>query len=125
MGNIALVSQVLETSGCRAPDMTHALCNLGKGDMGAGITALWNAGQQNGVVRGATITSLIFSFGIGVGILLLHRHYENKLDEVERETADACLEFAASVYETRCKKCTGQQATDEKATSVAKEISEN
>ena len=37
MGNNALVSQVLETSGGRAPDMTHALGNLGNGDMGAGI----------------------------------------------------------------------------------------
>ena len=78
MGNNTLVSQVLETSAGRAPDMTHALCSLGKGDMGAGIVALWNAGQINGMIRGASITTLIFSLGIGVSMMFLHRHHENK-----------------------------------------------
>lgn len=121
MGNNTLVSQVLETSAGRAPDMTHALCSLGGGDMGAGIVALWNAG----LIRGASITTLIFSLGISVGVVLLHRHHENKLDEVERETADACLEFATSVYEKRCKTCTGSQWTDEDSLSVTENKSTN
>ncbi|MBO5395528.1 MAG: hypothetical protein J6A97_01470 [Clostridia bacterium] len=123
MGNNALVSQVLETSASRAPDMTHALCSLGGGDMGAGIVTLWNAGQRNGMIKGASITTLIFSLGISVGVVLLHRHHENRLDKVERKTADACLEFATSVYEQRYKKCTGSQVTEEYATSVAEENS--
>ena len=123
MGNNALVSQVLETSAGRAPDMTHALCSLGKGDMGAGIVALWNAGQRNGMIKGASITTLIFSLGIGVSMMLLHRHHENQLDKVERETADSCLEFATSVYEQRCNKCTVSQVADDNATSVAEEKS--
>lgn len=125
MENNALVSQVLETSAGRAPDMTHALCSLGGGDMGAGIVALWDAGQRNGMIKGASITTLIFSLGISVGVVLLHRHHENKLDEVERETADACLEFATSVYEKRCKKCTGSQWTDEDSQSVTENKSIN
>lgn len=125
MGNIALVSQVLETSSGRAPDMTHALCSLGGGDMGAGIIALWNAGQRNGIVKGASITTLIFSLGISVGMVLLHRHHENKLDKVERETADACLEYATSVYEKRCMKCTGSQGADEDAQFVTENKSTN
>lgn len=125
MGNNALVSQVLETSSGRAPDMTHALCSLGGGDMGAGIIVLWNAGQRNGIVKGASITTLIFSLGISVGMVLLHRHHENKLDEVEQETADACLEYATSVYEKRCKKCTGSQRTGEDAQSATENKSTN
>lgn len=97
MGNNTLVSQVLETSAGRAPDMTHALCSLGKGDMGAGIVALWNAGQRNGMIKGASITTLIFSLGIGVSAMVLQKYHKKQLDKVEQETADACLEFAISV----------------------------
>lgn len=39
----ALVSQVLETSSGRAPDMTRVLYSLRGGDIGAGIVTLWNA----------------------------------------------------------------------------------
>lgn len=125
MGNNALVSQVLETSSGRAPDMTHALCSLGGGDMGAGIVALWNAGLRNGIVKGASITTLIFSFGISAGMVLLHRHHENKRDEFEREMADACLEYATSVYEKRCKNCNVSQGADEDAISVTEIKSTN
>ena len=46
--NGALISQVLDASAGRAPDMTHALYSLGNGDMGAGIVTLWKAGQKAG-----------------------------------------------------------------------------
>lgn len=125
MGNNALVSQVMKTSAGSAPEMTHALYSLGGGDMGAGIIALWKAGQKNGMIKGASITAMIFSLGISVGILLRHRHYKNKFDMVERETADACLEFVTSVYKKECKKCTDSQGTDENAHSVTENKSTN
>lgn len=125
MGNNALVSQVMETSAGSAPDMTHALYSLGGGDMGAGIIALWKAGQKDGMIKGVSITTLIFSLGISVGMLLVHRHHEKKINMVGRETADACLEFTTSVYEKECKKCTDSQGTDENAHSVTENKSTN
>lgn len=92
-----LVSQVLEASAGRASDMTHALCSLGDGDMGAGIMALWTAGKKSGIILGASLTSMIFSLGIGIGVLLLHKHYPKKLEENECETEGVSLESAATV----------------------------
>lgn len=91
--NSALISQVLGASAGRAPDMTHALYSLGNGDMGAGIVTLWKAGQKAGVMKGACATALAFSIGIGVSTMLLSRFYQDRLKEVERNTADACLEL--------------------------------
>ena len=77
--NGALISQVLDASAGRAPDMTHALYSLGNGDMGAGIVTLWKAGQKAGVMKGACATALAFSIGIGVSTMLLSRFYQDRL----------------------------------------------
>ena len=115
--NGALISQVLDASAGRAPDMTHALYSLGNGDMGAGIVTLWKAGQKAGVMKGACATALAFSIGIGVSTMLLSRFYQDRLKEVERNTADACLEFATSIYEQRCGNCAGLPEADVAANS--------
>ena len=93
----ALVNQVLEASAGRAPDMTHALCSLGDGDMGAGITALWAAGKKSGIIQGASLTSMVFSLSIGIGVVLLHKYYPNKIDNKELETDGVSLETANAV----------------------------
>lgn len=95
MGNNALVSQVLDTSAGRAPDMTHALCSLGDGDMGAGITALWTAGKRRGLIQGASFTTVVFS--LGVGVVLLNRHRRNLINEKEHETTETKLNPVSAV----------------------------
>ena len=116
----ALVNQVLATRDSCAPEMTHALSNLGGGDMGTGITALWSAGNRNGMIRGASITSLVFSLGIGAGMLLLQRHYENQLDEIKQETTYNCINLATSVCENGCKNCTNPNETEKSDASATK-----
>lgn len=74
MDNIILVSEVLDASYSCAPDMTHALCSLGGGDMGSGIIALWEAGQRIGMIKGTAITTLVFSAGIACVVIIRHRH---------------------------------------------------
>ncbi len=112
MENSALISQVLGASAGRAPDMTHVLYSLGNGDMGAGIVTLWKAGQKAGVMKGTCATALAFSIGIGVSTMLLSRFYQDRLKE-----ADACLEFATSIYGQRCGNCAGLPETDVAANS--------
>ena len=92
-----LVSQVLEACAGRAPDMTHALCSLGGGDMGAGIMALWIAGKKSGIIQGVSLTSMVFSLGIGIGVILWHKRYPKKFDDNECETEGASLGPAAIV----------------------------
>ena len=106
MENNELIRMVLKASTGCAPDMTHALCSLGGGNMGKGIIVLY----RSGIVKGASIT-LIVSSVIG-GVVLLCKHHKNKLDEAERETADVCPKFATPVCEKRCKKCTVSQEED-------------
>ena len=115
--NGALISQVLDASAGRAPDMTHDLYSLGKGDMGAGIVALWKAGQKAGVMKGACATALAFSIGIGVSTMLLSRFYQDRLKEVERNTADVSLEFATSMCAQRCGHSAGGPGADGAANS--------
>ena len=49
--------------------------------------------------------------------MLLSRFYQDRLKEVERNTADACLEFATSIYGQRCGNCAGLPETDVAANS--------
>lgn len=105
MGNSLLANQILEKSFGNASSMTHALANAGKGKMGAGIRELLNIGHRDGVIKGVTITSLLFSLGVGAGALVLHRYYETKLNKIEQETMDSCFEFASAVYDKKCEKC--------------------
>lgn len=98
MENNRLVNWVLKTSAGPAPDMTHALCSLGGGDMGRGIITLWNDGQRNGMIKGVSITTIIFSLGMGVGVILLHKYHKNMLSRVDRKPADLRPNFATSFY---------------------------
>lgn len=93
MKNIDLIHQVLEASSAGTPDMTHALCRLGGGDMGSGIAQLWEAGRSSGFVRGASVASLIFSIGARIGLAFLYNYHEKALDKLESETVHECLSF--------------------------------
>lgn len=55
--------------------------------------------HQAGVWKGALATALLFTTGIGAGLVFLKRKHEDELDEVERDTARNCLDFAANHYE--------------------------
>lgn len=83
------VNQVLEASSAGAPDMTHALCRLGSGDMGAGIVRLWDvgrdAGHRSGFAKGVSLTSLVFFAGIGTGLFFLRRYHEEKVSQAQIE----------------------------------------
>ena len=60
------VIAVFESCTQKAPCMTHALSELGNGDMGSGIITVWQAGRNNGFVQGSTVTAMLFVAGMGV-----------------------------------------------------------
>ena len=74
MENDVLVSEVLDARFSCAPDMTHALCSLGGGNMGLGIIALWETGYRTGMMKGTAITTLVFSAGIACAAIIRRRH---------------------------------------------------
>ena len=55
--------------------------------------------ERIGVLKGVLGTTIVFSVGIGVGLFFLHRHYEEEMDKLTRDTADDCLDFAAKFYD--------------------------
>ncbi len=82
METYLLIYELIDsTSGC-APEMTHALCSLGGGDMGSGIIALWEAGQKTGMMKGAAISSLAFSAGIACAAIIRRRR-KKRIREIE------------------------------------------
>jgi len=85
MENKALIRQVLSASSGDASDMTHALCSLGNGDMGTGVTKLWSTGHKSGLAKGVSITSLVFTTGIGIGLYFLRRYHKEKVSQAEIE----------------------------------------
>ena len=71
--------------------------------------------EKRGVLKGVLGTSLVFSVGIGIGAFFLHQRHEEELDKLERDTARACLDFAAEHYERvlRQKKKNGRTTSTE------------
>lgn len=76
------VMALLNGVGKSAPEMTRNLSVLGDGSMAEGLIALWKNGQENGIVKGTVVTSLVFTVGIGLYALA-----KNKLAELNVERA--------------------------------------
>lgn len=55
--------------------------------------------EQIGILKGTLATAVIFSTGIGIGLFFLHHKHEEEMDELEKDTALTCLDFAAEHYE--------------------------
>lgn len=83
------IQALLDGAGKAGPELTHGLSELGGGKMADGLVELWKAGQHNGVVKGATITTLAFSAVIGGYILI-----KNAIED--RQTRKALAEIKAS-----------------------------
>lgn len=71
----------------KAPIMTHALSELGNGDMGNGIMTLWQAGRKNGFVQGTALTSVLFVIGIGAYKVASCVKEDRRIKKLLRETA--------------------------------------
>ena len=71
------IQELLNGAGKAGPELTHGLSELGGGKMSNGLVELWKAGQHSGVVKGATITTLVFSAAIG-GYILIKNAIEDK-----------------------------------------------
>lgn len=54
---------------------------------------------QRGALKGTMVVSTTFLAGIGIGLYFLHQKHEAELDKLEKDTAIACLDFAAEHYE--------------------------
>ena len=83
------IQVLLDGAGKAGPELTHGLSELGGGKMSNGLVELWKAGQHNGMVKGATITTLVFSAAIGGYILI-----KNAIED--REMKKALAEIRAS-----------------------------
>ena len=79
------VQALLDGAGKAGPKLTHGLSELGGGKMADGLVELWKAGQRNGVVKGATITTLAFSTVIGGYILIKNAIEEREIKKVLAE----------------------------------------
>ena len=55
--------------------------------------------ERIGVLKGVVSTTLVFSIATGLGLYLLKEKHEEKLDELEKDTARFCLDWAAEHYE--------------------------
>ncbi len=82
------IQALLTAAGKPAPKMTQALSELGKGDMSEGLVTLWEAGRHNGVIKGATITGLVFS-AIAGGYILIKNSIADK--QVKKELSETQL----------------------------------
>lgn len=86
------IQALLDGAGKAGPELTHGLSELGGGKMSNGLVELWKAGQHNGVVKGATITTLVFSAAIGGYILIKNviedREMKKALAELQDSTAN-------------------------------------
>lgn len=72
-----LVESLLNSVGKTSPEMNQNLKMLGDGYMADGLTALWQAGQHSGIVKGATYSTVVFSLGLAAYVLI-----KNKVQDV-------------------------------------------
>ena len=76
---------VFDACSQKAPVMTHALSELGDGDMGNGIVTLWQAGRDFGIVQGAAVTTVLFAIGIGTCKVIAAVREERRIKRILRE----------------------------------------
>jgi len=69
----------------KAPRMTHALCELGNGDMGRGIVTLWRSGRDIGFIQGTAVTTLVFILGIGTHKIVAAIREDRRIKKILRE----------------------------------------
>ena len=81
------VIAVFDACSQKAPVMTHALSELGNGDMGNGIMALWQAGRKSGFVQGTALTSVLFVIGIGAYKVASCVKEDRRIKKLLHETA--------------------------------------
>ena len=86
------IQALLNATGKTGPELTHGLRELGSGKMADGLVELWKAGQHNGVVKGATITTMLFTAAIGGFILIKNKIEDREMKRVleEIEASDLC-----------------------------------
>lgn len=86
------IQALLDGAGKAGPELTHRLSELGGGKMSNGLVGLWKAGQHNGVIKGVTITTLVFSAAIGGYILIKNaiedRQMKKALSEIQKSTVN-------------------------------------
>lgn len=66
--------------------------------------------EQLATFKGVAGTAALFSIGLGV-LFFLHRKHEEDLDQLERDTAIECLDFAAEHYEKKLRDKKGYEKT--------------
>ena len=86
------IQTLLNGKGKAGPELTHSLRELGGGKMADGLVELWKAGQHNGAVKGATITTLLFTAAIGGFILIKNKIEDREMRRVlaEIKASDLC-----------------------------------
>lgn len=89
------IQALLDGEGKAGPELTHSLSELGGGKMSNGLVELWKAGQHNGVVKGATITTLVFSAAIGGYILIKNAIEDRQMKKALVEKHDSAANHSA------------------------------
>lgn len=51
------------------------------------------------MLKGAMGASLVWAVAAGIGLYFLHRRHEEELNQLQKDTARDCLDFAAEHYE--------------------------
>ena len=67
--------------------------------------------EKRGMLKGMLGTSLVFTVCAGIGLYFLHQRHEDELDELEKDTAKFCLDWAAEHYERALRR--KRKATEE------------
>ncbi len=88
------IQALLNGAGKAGPELTHGLSELGGGKMSNGLVELWKAGQQSGVVKGATVTTLVFSAAIGGYILIKNAIEDRQMKKVLAEIQNSAAKHA-------------------------------
>lgn len=87
--------ELLNGAGKAGPELTHGLSELGGGKMSNGLVELWKTGQQSGVVKGATVTTLVFSAAVGGYILIKNAIEDRQMKKVLAEILDSADKHSA------------------------------
>lgn len=92
------IQDLLNGAGKAGPELTHGLSELGGGKMSNGLVELWKAGQHSGVVKGATITTLVFSAAIGGYILIKNTIEDRQMKKALAEIQNSVDKHSADEY---------------------------
>lgn len=85
------ITDLLETTGATAAEMTHELCILGGGNMEDGMKLLWQDGHECGLFEGAVISTVVLASGYIISRIATRRKRKQKQIDIIGEA------FAAGV----------------------------